>query len=165
MAADPKSLRTQGKGGTEGGPPRIMRPFEEFERLFEELVSRPWLQPGQGRLSELHLPFQGRMPRLDVIDRDSEVVVRAEVPGARKEDIEVSVNGNLFTIRGHVEREEEEEKGDYYRCETTRGSFARTVALPAEVDESGARAELKEGCLEVTLPKAERARKRSIQIQ
>jgi HSP20 family protein len=108
--------------------------------------------------------WEGRLPKLDVIDRDNEVVVKAEVPGVKKEDLEISVTGDLFTIKGQTRREEKEEKGDYYRSEVSQGSFSRTVTLPATVDEAGAKAQLKDGMLEVTLPKTEKSKKRAIKI-
>jgi HSP20 family protein len=83
----------------------------------------------------------------------------------RKEDIEIALAGNLLTLKGQTKREEKEEKGDYYRCEISQGSFSRTVTLPAEVNEAGARAELRDGMLEVTLPKVEKAKKRPIKVE
>lgn len=141
-----------------------MRPYEDIDRLFDDFFSRGWLRPLRERMAELSLSWEGKMPKVDVVDRDNEVVVRAEVPGVNKEDIEISVTGNLFTIRGQTRHEEKEEKGDYYRCEVSQGSFARTLTLPAEVTETGAKAQLKDGMLEVTLAKAEQAKKRAIKI-
>jgi HSP20 family protein len=152
-------------GEVQKTPSRLVGPYEEMERLFDDFFSRGWLRPFRWeRLPELALPFEGRIPRLDVIDRDDEVVVRAEVPGVPKENIEISVTGNIFTVKGQTKREEKEEKGDYYRCEVSEGSFSRTVALPADVNEAGAKAQLKDGMLEVTLPKAEKSKKRAIKI-
>jgi HSP20 family protein len=152
-------------GEVQKAPSRLMRPYEEMERLFDDFFSRGWLRPFRWeRLPELTLPWEGRIPKLDVIDRDDEVVVRAEVPGVAKENIEISVTGNLFTIKGQTKREEKEEKGDYYRCEVSQGSFSRTVTLPADVNEAGAKAQLKDGMLEVSLPKVEKAKKRAIKI-
>ena len=74
------------------------------------------------------------------------------------------MTGNLFTVKGQTKREQKEEKGDYYRSEVSQGSFSRTVTLPADVREEGAKAELKDGMLEVTLPKTEKSKKRSIKI-
>jgi HSP20 family protein len=146
-------------------PSRAVRPFEEMERMFDDFLGRSWLQPFRfGRMPELSMAWEGRLPKLDVIDRDSEVVVKAEVPGVKKEDLEISVTGDLFTIKGQTRREEKEEKGDYYRCEVSQGSFSRTVTLPAMVDEAGAKAQLKDGILEVTLPKTEKSKKRAIKI-
>jgi HSP20 family protein len=152
-------------GEVQKAPSRRVRPLEEMDRWFDEFLSRGWPRPFHWeRLPELSLPFEGRIPKLDVIDRDDEVVVRAEVPGVAKENIEISVTGNLFTIKGQTKREEKEEKGDYYRCEVSQGSFSRTVTLPADVNESAAKAQLKDGMLEVTLPKAEKSKKRAIKI-
>jgi HSP20 family protein len=140
-------------------------PFEEMERMFESFFPRGWMRPFEwpswGRLPA---PFEGRMPRVDVIDREHEVVVRAEVPGVDKKDLEVSLGDNVVTIKGSTRREETEEKGDFHRREISSGSFARTVALPAEVDTGKSRASFKDGVLELVLPKAERAKRRSITI-
>lgn len=165
MAAEQKDIQVSRKKESDKAPARILHPMEDIERLFEEFRSRPWLRaPRWEGLPELRLPFEGRMPRLDVVDRDNEVVVRAELPGVRREDIEISLTGDLLTIKGETKREEKEEKGDYYRCETSHGSFSRTVSLPAEVNEAGARARLRDGILELTLPKVEKAKKRMISI-
>jgi HSP20 family protein len=104
-------------------------------------------------------------PSVDVIDRDDEVVVKAEVPGVKKEDIHISLTGNLMTIKGETKQVQKEEKGDYYRCEISRGAFSRMVTLPADVDDTKAKAELHDGMLEITLPKMEQAKKRDIKIQ
>ena len=165
--AEPNKTDVQAKTGeVQKAPSRMMRPHEEMERMLEDLFSHGWLRPFRWeRLPELTLPFEGRMPKIDVIDRNDEVVVRAEVPNVPRENIEISVTGNLFTIKGHTKREEKEEKGDYYRSEVSQGSFSRTVTLPAEVNEAAAKAQLKDGLLEVLLPKAEKSKKRAIRIE
>jgi HSP20 family protein len=153
-------------GEVQKAPSRMMRPYEEIERMFDEFMSRDWLRPFRWeRFPDIMRGWEGKMPKVDVVDRPEEVLVRAEVPGVNKEDLEVSVTGNLFTIKGKTRHEEKEEKGDYYRCEVSQGSFSRTLTLPAEVNEAGAKAQLKDGVLEVTLPKAEKSRKRSIAIE
>jgi HSP20 family protein len=152
-------------GELQKAPSRALRPFEEMERMFDEFFNRSWLRPFRAeRMPEMSLAWEGRLPKLDVIDRDNEVLVRAEVPNVKKEDVEISVTGDLFTVKGKTRHEEKEEKGDYYRCEVSQGSFSRTVTLPAMVDEAGAKAQLKDGMLEVTLPKTEKSRKRTINI-
>jgi HSP20 family protein len=168
MAEERKSEVQVSKGkaaAVEQMPMRTMSPFEELERFFDEFLTRGWLRPWRGeRMREMALPFEGKLPKLDVVDRDADVLVRVEVPGVNKEDIEVSLTGNLFTVKGRTRREEKEEKGDYYRCEISQGSFSRTVSLPAEVDDSQAKAQLTDGILEITLPKVEKAKKRAIKI-
>jgi HSP20 family protein len=141
----------------------VLSPFEGFDRMFDEFLGRGWMRPF--RRDWLAFPeFEMTMPKVDVIDRDEEVVVRAEVPSVKKEDIEVSISGNMVTIKGETKKEEKEEKGDYYRAEISRGSFSRMVSLPADVDESKAKAALKDGVLELTLPKIEKAKRRTIKV-
>jgi HSP20 family protein len=161
----------KGKEIQKAGPTRPLSPFDEMERMmdrmFEGFMPRGWLRPmfDWPSLGRLPAPFEGRMPSVDVVDRENEVVVRAEVPGVEKKDLEVSLGDNTVTIKGTMRREEKEEKGDYYRREISSGSFTRTVALPAEVDGSRAKATFKDGVLELVLPKAEHAKRRSINIE
>jgi HSP20 family protein len=103
-------------------------------------------------------------PSIDVIDRDDEVLVRAEVPGYKKEDIEVLVSDSSLTIKGETKTEEKEQKGDYYRCEISHGTFSRTIDLPVAVDESKAKASMKDGMLELALPKLQKSKRHSITI-
>jgi HSP20 family protein len=143
-----------------------LSPFTEMDRWFEGFFPR-WMRPfhmGWPSWGEFAVPFEGRMPKVDVIDRDDEVVVRAEVPGVEKDDLELSVSDNTVTIKGETKREEKEEKGDYYRSEISRGTFTRTVMLPGVVDADKARAEFKDGVLELTMPKVEKAKRRTVKI-
>ena len=148
-------------------PARTGRRFDDFEDFLDQVMPRGWF-PSM-RWPRLFTPeletLAAGCPKVDVIDRDNEIVVKAEIPGVRKEDIRVSLTGNVMTIKGETKREEKEEKGDYYRCEISRGEFSRMLTLPAEVDESKAKAELHDGVLEITLPKAETARKRDIKVE
>ena len=148
-------------------PTRVAAPFEDIDRWFENFFPRGWMRPFRTQwptLGEMAAPFEGRMPKVDVIDRDDEVVVRAEVPGVEKDNLDVSVSDNTVTIKGESKHEEKEEKGDYYRCEISRGAFTRTVALPHYVDSEGAKAKFSEGVLELTLPKVEKAKRRTVKI-
>lgn len=141
---------------------RIPRPslFGDFDRMFDDFMSRRWLRPFGNGFAEL----AAAAPSVDVIDRDNEVVVRAAVPGYKKEEIEISVSNSTLTLKGETKSEQKEEKGDYYRCEISQGSFSRTIALPAEVDESKAKASIKDGMLELVLPKLEQAKRHTISI-
>jgi len=141
--------------------PRARSPFGDMDRIFDEFFSRRWPRPFGWE------PFGERAdfgPNVDIIDRDDEVVVRAEVPGYRKEDIEVTVSGDKLTLSGTMANEQREEKGSYYRLEITRGAFSRTVSLPAEVDDARAKATIKDGVLELMLPKLEKSKRRAITI-
>jgi HSP20 family protein len=144
----------------------VLRPLEEMERVFEGIVPRRWPFEWERPLwRDLAARFEGKLPRIDVIDREDEVVVRAELSGVEKNDLDVSISDSTVTIKGVTKREEKEEKGDYYRCEITQGEFARTVTLPAAVNGARAKAKFKNGLLELTLPKAEKSKRHSVEIE
>lgn len=141
---------------------RALSPFDEMDRMFDEYFSRGWLHPFSFKWpshSKLEAPFEGKAPCVDLIERDDELIIKAELPGVDKKDLDVSVTSNTVSIKGTTSHEEKEEKGDYYRCEISRGSYSRTLALPVEVDEAKAKATFKDGVLELILPKAEKVEK------
>jgi HSP20 family protein len=148
-----------------------LTPFEEMDRAFDEFFGhrwpRAWMRPFRWEhpsLAEIPAAL-GKLPRVDVIDNETEIVVRAEVPGIRKEDLDVSMNEETVTIRGHTSREEKTESGNYYRSEISHGEFVRTVGLPSAVDAEKATAKLENGVLELTLPKVERAKRHAIKVE
>lgn len=138
---------------------RPWNPFEEMDRMFDTLLPRGWVLPFR-----LERPLSAELPKVDVIDRDAELLVRAEVPGVKKDELEVSIAGDTVTIKGEHRHEEKEEKGKYYRCEISHKAFARTVVLPAEVDAEKAAAEFTDGVLEIRLPKLEHAKRRLLKV-
>jgi HSP20 family protein len=146
------------------------RLFREMDRLFEDVMRPPWL-PGPRwwpeRLGLGRWPFAEieAAPALDVYEEKDAVVVKAELPGLGKDDIEVSLSGDLLTVRGEKRREEEIEEEDYYRRERSYGAFSRSVRLPAEVEVEKATSTFKKGVLEIRLPKTEGARRRTIPIK
>lgn len=142
---------------------RLFGPFEEMERLFEGFFPRNWLRSQQREEWPL-MAYEMRVPRIDIVDRDDEIVVRAEIPGVEKKDLEISLNEDMLTIKGGTRQEATEEKGDYYRCEISNGMFARTIALPVSVDADKAKSEFKDGVLKLALPKLENARRRTIKV-
>jgi len=97
-------------------------------------------------------------PAIDVAEKDDAIMVRAEVPGCKPEDIDVSVNGNTLTLSGE-KKESRESNGDgFYHMESTYGSFRRDIPLPAEVDPDKIEAVVKDGILSITAPKAEKSK-------
>lgn len=148
-------------------PAQVMSPFEEMERMFDDYFSRGWMRPF--RMDWPSFPkmkaFEGKIPSVDVIDRDNEVIIKAELPGVDKKDIDISVTANTVTIKGSTSHEEKEEKGDYYRCEISRGSYSRTLSLPADVDEEKTKAKFKDGILELTLPKLKKSKRHTIKVE
>lgn len=141
------------------------RMMDRMDRFMDELPPRGWWRGPDWRSLSRLAPFGGRTPRVDVIDRDEELVIEAELPGVNKEDLEVSMGQNAVTIAAKTSREEKEEKGDYYRREMSRGSFTRTVPLPVEVDGSRAKATFKDGIVRLVLPKTEPAKRRRIKVE
>jgi HSP20 family protein len=168
--AETKEIQ-RSEAGKEIEATRPLSSFEEMNRLFdrwlESISPRGWMRPFRAEWpswTESAVSFEVRAPKVDVIDRDHEVIVRAEVPGVAKEDLEVSVTDSAITIKGEMKREEKEEKGDYYRHEISRGAFARMVTLPNYVETEGAKAKFKDGILELSLPKVEKAKRRTVKI-
>lgn len=146
---------------------RRASPFDDMERMMEGFFPRGWLQPFRWEWPEwatASAPFSSHAPRVDVIDKEEAILVRAEVPGVKKDDLDVSLSDNSVTIRGSTKREEETKEGEYYRRETSRGEFSRTVPLPAQVDGSNVKATFSDGILELTLPKQEPSRRQKIKI-
>lgn len=157
----------KGKSVEVSRPTRMLTPFEEMDRIMESFFPRGWMSPFRmdwPSWGEMAAAPETRAPKVDVIDRDEDVLVRAELPGINKDDLDVSVTENAVTIKGETRREEKVEKGDYYRCEISQGNFTRTVGLPSYVDSDNTKAKFKDGVLELTLPKVEKAKRRSIKI-
>ena len=147
-------------------PARRITPFEEMDQLLESFFPRSWVHPLRREWPSFNdVGSAVRAPRIDILNRDEDILVRAEVPGVNKDDLDISLTENTITIQGSTDRQEKEEKGNYYRCEISRGTFSRSVVLPSDVDEEKVKAVFKDGMLEVTLPKVEKSKRRSIQIE
>lgn len=147
---------------------RSLGPIDELERMYERMFPRGWLRPHHWDFPgfrDFAEHFETKVPKVDVIDRDEEVLVRAEIPGVEKKDLDVSLSDNTVTIKGSTSHEEKQEKGDYFRSEISTGSFSRTLTLPADVDGAKAKATFKNGVLELLLPKLADSRRRTITIE
>ncbi|EHQ53670.1 heat shock protein Hsp20 [Ectothiorhodospira sp. PHS-1] len=143
----------------------LFTPFDEIERLFDDLVPSTLFRLSRSPITRNLVDNPARTPSVDLIERDNEIVLRAEVPGIDKEHLDTSVDEKSVTIRGDVTHEEQESEGDYYRCEIARGEFARSVPLPFAIDADKARASLKDGVLELVMPKLEGSKRRKIKIK
>lgn len=140
--------------------PNLAERFEEM--LGEPLFRWPLRWPEPALAPEL-----ARMPTMDVFEEGDTLVVKAELPGLAKEDVQVRLAGDLLTISGTKEKEEKVERKDYHRYERSFGSFSRSVMLPAEVEVEKVVASLKDGVLEIRAPKsaAAKARSRTIEVK
>lgn len=128
---------------------------DEMNRLFENVF------PG-GREESL---FAGWSPALDVHEDKENVIVKAEVPGLKKEDIELQLLDDVLTISGERKHEVERKEGNTFHSERHFGKFRRSVALPSPVDTTKVTAAYADGVLTVTLPKAEEAKPKQIDIK
>ena len=140
--------------------------FKAMERELEDFWRRPlWsplfprLRPGLGIEEMMEV-----RPSVDVFIEGDSVVVKAELPGMKKEDIDIKLTGSTITISGEKEKEEKVEKKNYYRVERSYGSFTRTLSLPSEVESDKAKAQFKNGILEIRIPKTEEAKKKEKKI-
>jgi HSP20 family protein len=108
--------------------------------------------------------FSGWSPALDVHDDKDNFIVTCELPGMKKEEIDISLHDGVLTISGERKQEHETGKGDTFRSERYFGKFQRSVTLPASVDGGKVKASYKDGILRVELPKAEEAKPRQIEV-
>ena len=107
----------------------------------------------------------GVAPNVEVADTKEAVVVKAQVPGVSQDNLQVSITDDTLTLKGEMKEEEKKEEKNYYRREFRYGSFTRTVPLPAAVKSDKAVAKLKDGVLEITIPKSEQAKVKEIPVQ
>ncbi|HET9386790.1 MAG TPA: Hsp20/alpha crystallin family protein [Gemmatimonadales bacterium] len=105
------------------------------------------------------------VPPVDIFEQKDQIRIMAEVPGVRPEDVKISLEGNVLTIRGEKQQVAEEQTDRVHRYERTYGEFERTFSLPATVEANRITASYEHGILTVTLPKVEQAKPRQIQVE
>jgi HSP20 family protein len=135
-------------------------PFTEFEtlpalRAFEHTMNRLFSEPN-GR------PW---VPAVDILETENELVVKADVPDVRFEDIDVRLENGTLTVRGERKFEEKKHQGGWHRLERSYGSFERVFQLPETVNPEGVKADYKNGTLTITLPKKEIAKPRQVKVE
>ena len=136
-------------------PFSLMRRFsEEMDRVFGDFGFGASLAPGIGRELGRLGDIEGSMwlPQVEAFERDGELIVRADLPGLTKDDINVDITDDAITIRGERRQEKEENEEGYYRSERSYGSFYREIPLPSGVNRDEANASFRNGVLEITMP-------------
>jgi len=129
---------------------------DAMDRLFEDaFIQSGWFAPAWGA---------AEMLPVDVYETDDQLVVKATVPGVKPEEIEVTVTGDLLTIKGEFKQEENVEEPTYLRQERRFGSFCRQVGLPAGVKPDEAKATFENGVLTLEMPKAEAAQAKTVKV-
>ena len=144
---------------------RTMPRTRSMEEFFEDFPPRRWMETFEpfGWQWPMGIDFE-RSFRVDILDHEKELIVRAELPGVEKDDVEVTIAGDRLTIEAEREFEEEETKESFYRHELGYGELRRTIALPVEIDAKHIEAELKDGILSVTLPKVQAATRHTVKV-
>jgi HSP20 family protein len=162
MAKEVKDVKPSGR--TEVQPRR----FSDVERMFEDWFQNFWSQPVPNlwRPDFWRLrPMSIETPALDVYEEKDDLIVKAEIPGLTKDEIDITLDGNTLTIKGEKKKEEEVKEEDYYRCERSFGSFLRSIELPLDLKSDKVNATFKNGVLEIRLPKAETAKKNVVKVK
>jgi HSP20 family protein len=133
---------------------RMMEDF--FGRRFRPLWPERWFRTEAMEVS---------MPAVDLFEEKEDIVVKAEIPGMDKENIEVNLADHTLTIKGEKKKEDEVKEENYYRAERSYGSFVRTLELPKEVHADKVKATFKNGVLEIRMPKTEQAKAKEIKVK
>ena len=134
-----------------------------FERFFEEPFKN--LMRNRFPVFEELTSMEALTPKVDMFDNKNELVVKMEVPGIDKKNINISISNGMLRVHGEVKKEEETKKDDYYYSERTSGSFSRRLRLPVEVKEDQVKATYKDGILEIKLPKTAKSKPKEIKVQ
>lgn len=145
------------------GKREVGRLVDEFDRMVEEMWHRPFptlTAPFPSLFRSLRDDLFLRTPAVDVFENQEEVIVKAELPGLTKGDIQVNVTGSTVTLSGEKKKEEEVKDEDYTYQERKYGRFSRSVSLPCDVKADQAKATFRDGILEIRFPKTEEAKKR-----
>ncbi|MBM4137922.1 MAG: Hsp20/alpha crystallin family protein [Nitrospira sp.] len=139
-------------------------PFRELEDMSERLnrvFARPASRTSGG---EEQLTVADWVPTVDISETDGEYLIKAELPEVKKDDVKVTVEEGVLTLQGARHQEKQEKGKKYHRVERSYGSFVRSFTLPETVDDSGVKAEYKDGVLNLHLPKTEKVKPKAIEV-
>ncbi|MBL7057861.1 Hsp20/alpha crystallin family protein [Patescibacteria group bacterium] len=132
--------------------PSIFEAFEDMDKVFEGM------QPTINKISDFS-------PAIDMYEEKDSMIVETQLAGIDPENVEISIENDILTIKGESEKKSEVEEKDYYRKEIRRGSFYRCIQLPTHVQGDKAEAEAHDGVLKITIPKSAETKKKTIIIK
>ena len=138
-------------------------PQWDLDSWLNESLLRPFTPFGVTRLRSL--VSENIMPSVDIFEEGEDLVMKAELPGIRKEDIDVRLTDGMITISGEKKNEDEIKRKDYYKWERSYGSFCRSFELPAEVQKNKVKSTFKDGVLEIRMPKSPEAIQKEVKIK
>jgi len=139
-------------------------PFHELEDMSDRL-NRMFARPALRTNGKETLTVADWVPTVDISETDGEYLIKAELPEVKKEDVKVTLEDGVLTIQGQRRQEKEEKTTKYHRIERSYGMFVRSFSLPDQVNESGVKAEFKDGMLNLHIPKSEKAKPRAIEVK
>jgi len=143
---------------------QVWNPFQEFENMLER-YSKSGMS-NLGKQMSTDLSFADWAPSVDIEEEDDKYLIKADLPGVDKKDIEVKLENGVLSIRGEKKTEKETGKGTkHHRTERFHGTFARSFTLPDAVKPDQVDAAYKDGVLSLTIPKAEESKPKSIDIK
>lgn len=166
-------VQKQHKGGHTGG--RMMRPWSEWtgisspfslmRRLFEDMDWMSGQALGSSMTPGTESMLRGAwMPAIDLCESGPNLVLRAELPGCEKGDIDLRIEDGILTLEGERRQDHEESASGHYHAERRYGRFMRSISLPSDIDEQKIEANFRNGVLEVVMPRTGAGRGRSINI-
>ena len=139
-------------------------PFADVENLFNRMMPRTTRGPRLALEEDGGLTFEWS-PSADISETDKEYLVRADLPGMKKEDVKVTFSDGVLTIQGERKQHKEESNEKFHRVENSYGSFSRAFSLPDNIKADAIRCESKEGVLSVHIPKSEQKKPKEITVQ
>lgn len=158
--------KTKEKANIVKKTPYEMSPFREMEHYFDDFFRNPFSLLRHPMWSRNQEPGHDIVsPVVDIFDDGNEMVVKAEIPGIKKEDLCVDISENSLTISGEKKQEQKIDRQNYHRLECSYGSFSRSFSLPDNVIGDEAKASFQEGVLEIRIPKSEKKNVKKINIE
>ena len=139
-------------------------PFKELEDVSSRLNRIFGRFPARAESGQEMLMIADWSPSADIAETDAAYLIKAEIPGVKKEDVKVSIQDGMLTMQGERKMEKEEKGKKFHRIERSYGSFVRSFRLPDDADENSVKAEFKDGMLNVTLAKSAKAKAKSVNV-
>jgi len=139
-------------------------PFRELEDVSNRLNRIFGRSTARAESGQEMLAVADWSPSIDISETDAAYLIKAEIPGVKKEDVKVTIQDGMLTIQGERKMEKEEKGKKFHRVERSNGSFVRSFRIPDNADENSVKAEFKDGMLNVTLAKSAKAKAKSVNV-
>lgn len=163
MSNEKQEIAIKKSGERKNEMQRYSSPFSEMERMFEDFFQRRFFAPSW--MPHVRFPeFTDVSASVDMYEEGDDLIIKAEVPGMKKNEISIDFADDVVTISGEKKTEERTERKDYYCVERSFGSFSRKLRLPVEVQIDKTHALFNDGVLEIRMPKSETAKRKTRKI-